>query len=215
MSIKRLLLSLLTLMVGSAVLMPIAPSVTFAGSDSVEPGRRQSVDAKQAVQYLITDDAQSPGDSHSATASGQPAQTLTTLESSLNGGGVTAATSGVWSMGGSVGQSVAGNSTTGTWELISGFWTQSESSTPPPCAVVKTGDVNVSTTLTSADIIYLVNYVFKSLAAPLPCAAAGDVNCSGSVTSADIIYMVNHVFKSQAAPCNVCDLIADGTWTCP
>jgi plastocyanin len=70
-----------------------------------------------------------------------------------------------------------------------------------PCV---TGDVNANGSITSADIIYLVNYVFKGGAAPLPVAAAGDVNCSGAITSADIIYLVNYVFKGGAAPCNAC-----------
>jgi hypothetical protein len=72
-----------------------------------------------------------------------------------------------------------------------------------------TGDVNVSASLTSADIIYLVNYVFKSGPQPLPVVQSGDVNCSGSpaapgITSADIIYLVNHVFKGGPVPCNRC-----------
>ena len=62
------------------------------------------------------------------------------------------------------------------------------------CLITLPGDVNLSGTLTSADIIYLVNHVFKGQQAPQPCAANGDVNCSGNVTSADIIHMVNHVF---------------------
>jgi hypothetical protein len=71
---------------------------------------------------------------------------------------------------------------------------------------VLTGDVNVDGSLTAADIIYLVNYAFKSGVAPQPIAAAGDVNCDGSVVAADIIYMVNHVFKSGQPPCDVCAL---------
>jgi hypothetical protein len=76
------------------------------------------------------------------------------------------------------------------------------------------GDVNVSGAITSADVITLVNYVFKSGAVPLPCVAAGDVNCSGNVTSADIITLLNYVFKSGAAPCNVCETAGLG-WSCP
>jgi len=85
------------------------------------------------------------------------------------------------------------------------------------CNVVvidNTGDVNVDGVITSADIIALVNYVFKGGPAPLPCEASGDVNCNGSVTSADIIYLVGYVFKGGAAPCDVCSMIP-GTWTCP
>jgi hypothetical protein len=82
------------------------------------------------------------------------------------------------------------------------------------CAILNTGDVNVSGTITSADVITLVNYVFKGGADPLPCAASGDVNCSGTVTSADIIYLVGFVFKGGPAPCDVCTMIP-GTWSCP
>lgn len=73
------------------------------------------------------------------------------------------------------------------------------------CAIVVDGDVNASGTITSADIIAMVNYVFKGGAAPLPCAANGDVNCNGSVTSADVIALVNFVFKGGAKPCDICN----------
>jgi hypothetical protein len=77
-----------------------------------------------------------------------------------------------------------------------------------------TGDIDTSGTLTSADIIYMVNYVFKSGAPPRPCVAAGDVNCDQTVTSSDIIFMVNHIFKSGLPTCDVCDLINVGDWSC-
>ena len=82
------------------------------------------------------------------------------------------------------------------------------------CMVSKTGDVNVTGSITSADVIFLVNYVFKSGLVPMPCQAAGDVNCNHAVTSSDIIYLVNYVFKGAAAPCDVCFLIP-GLWSCP
>jgi hypothetical protein len=72
------------------------------------------------------------------------------------------------------------------------------------CPVALTGDVNVSGNITSADIIGLVNFVFKGGNAPLPCTASGDVNCSGTVTSADIIGLVNFVFKGGSPPCDAC-----------
>lgn len=84
----------------------------------------------------------------------------------------------------------------------------------PTCPVPFTGDVNASGVINSADIIYAVNYVFKSGAEPLPCAAAADVNCNGAVNSSDIIFMVGYVFKSGPAPCDVCMLIP-GVWSCP
>lgn len=82
------------------------------------------------------------------------------------------------------------------------------------CGISVTGDVNLDGVLTAADIILIVDYVFKSGPVPDPCEAAADVNCDGVVTSADIIYLVNHVFKSGPLPCNVCSLVPD-TWFCP
>lgn len=64
------------------------------------------------------------------------------------------------------------------------------------------GDVNITGSVTSSDIIYMVNHVFKSGPSPQPAAAAGDVDRSGTITSADIIAMVNFVFKSGPALCN-------------
>ena len=72
------------------------------------------------------------------------------------------------------------------------------------CLITLPGDVNVTGSVTSADIIYLVGFVFKGGVAPLPCEANGDVNCSGSVTSADIIYLVGFVFKGGTPPCDIC-----------
>ncbi len=78
-----------------------------------------------------------------------------------------------------------------------------------------TGDVNADRLLTSADIIYLVNYIFKGGPTPIPCIALGDNNCSGTITSADIIWMTTHIFKGGPPPCRSCDLVDQGVWTCP
>jgi len=81
------------------------------------------------------------------------------------------------------------------------------------CPVLTTGDVDLSESISAADIIALVGYVFKGGEIPLPCEGAGDVNCDSKVSSADIIYMVNYVFKSSIAPCDVCQLIPK-SWPC-
>jgi len=73
------------------------------------------------------------------------------------------------------------------------------------CPILIDGDLNGSLTVTSSDIISLVNYVFKGGAEPEPCAANGDVNCSGAVSSADVITLVNFVFKAGAPPCDICN----------
>ena len=72
------------------------------------------------------------------------------------------------------------------------------------CVIEIAGDVNVSGALTSADVIFLVGYVFKSGDVPLPCSANGDVNCDGGVSAADILYLVKHTFGGGPPPCDIC-----------
>ena len=92
------------------------------------------------------------------------------------------------------------------------------------CPTPLTGDVNNSGSVTSADIIFLVYYVFKGGVAPLPCEGVGDCDCSGSISTVDIIRLVNFMFGTPPAaavakggdpPCDVCPLIIKGIWTCP
>jgi len=83
------------------------------------------------------------------------------------------------------------------------------------CPIALTGDINLSGAVTSADVIAMVNILFKAAEPPLPCMAVADVNCSGAVTSADVIYLVNHVFKAGPQPCDVCILVSIGSWACP
>ena len=63
------------------------------------------------------------------------------------------------------------------------------------------GDVNSTGNINSADIIFLVNHVFKSGPQPACGGVTGDVNCTNTINSADIIYLVNYVFKGGPAPC--------------
>ena len=69
------------------------------------------------------------------------------------------------------------------------------------CAFTLTGDVDQNGLINSADIIYLVNYIFKSGPDPQPMRTVGDVNCSGGLGASDVIYLVNYLFKSGSAPC--------------
>jgi len=67
----------------------------------------------------------------------------------------------------------------------------------PSCIL---GDVNNSGTINSADIIYLVGYVFRGGPPPACNPNGGDVTCNGRTDAADIILIVNHVFKGAPAP---------------
>jgi len=66
------------------------------------------------------------------------------------------------------------------------------------------GDVNESGSINSADIIFLVNFVFKGGPEPLCNSTQGDVNCNGITNSADIIFLVNFVFKGGPPPPSSC-----------
>jgi hypothetical protein len=65
------------------------------------------------------------------------------------------------------------------------------------------GDVTNDSVVTSSDIIFVVEYVFKSGPEPDP-MCYGDVNLSGVVTAADIVYLVSYVFKSGPPPLDGC-----------
>jgi len=66
--------------------------------------------------------------------------------------------------------------------------------------LLKRGDANNNGTINLADIVFLVNTVFKSGPAPNP-LCLGDVNnTGGNPNLTDIVYLVNFVFKSGAAP---------------
>jgi glucose/arabinose dehydrogenase len=99
---------------------------------------------------------------------------------------------------------LVGIGTGSVWRLTSSAPPDSCTAT---CPVARTGDVDTSGAISSADIIYLVNFVFKAGPAPRPIPEAGDVNCTGAISSADIIYLVNSVFKGGPSPCDVCTLL--------
>ncbi|MGB2696884.1 MAG: M1 family aminopeptidase, partial [Candidatus Zixiibacteriota bacterium] len=54
--------------------------------------------------------------------------------------------------------------------------------------------------LSIADVVYLINYLFKSGPEP-PVYVCADVNCDNDITIADAVYLVNYLFKSGPLPC--------------
>jgi hypothetical protein len=61
------------------------------------------------------------------------------------------------------------------------------------------GDVNKDYVIDVGDIVYLMNYLFKSGSAPAP-LELGDTNCDGKVDVGDIVVLINYLFKGGAAP---------------
>jgi bacillopeptidase F len=61
------------------------------------------------------------------------------------------------------------------------------------------GDANGDGQAEMADVVFLINYLFKNGPAPDP-MAAGDANHDCVVECADVLYLVNYLFKGGTAP---------------
>jgi hypothetical protein len=68
------------------------------------------------------------------------------------------------------------------------------------------GDVDEDQSVSSTDVIYMVNCIFKGGPAPVPMPECGDTDCNTTLTSADILHLVGFVFRSGDAPCDRCAL---------
>lgn len=62
------------------------------------------------------------------------------------------------------------------------------------------GDANGSGSVTAADIVFIINYVFKGGPTPEPIEAA-DITADGDINAADIICLVNYVFRGGETEC--------------
>lgn len=62
------------------------------------------------------------------------------------------------------------------------------------------GDVNGDGVTNSADVVYLINYLFIDGPAPVPYLEAGDTNCDGVVSTTDIVYLINYLFVGGPPP---------------
>jgi hypothetical protein len=63
----------------------------------------------------------------------------------------------------------------------------------------KRGDSDGSGIYTTNDIVYLIEYIFRSGPAPDP-LSAGDADMSGAIEVSDIVYMINFLFIGGPRP---------------
>ena len=68
--------------------------------------------------------------------------------------------------------------------------------TTASCDLVYDGEITV------ADIVFLVNYIFKSGPEPLV-YACGDINCDEEINVLDAVYLINYLFKDGPPPCYI------------
>ena len=67
----------------------------------------------------------------------------------------------------------------------------------PPGEVTGDGVIDI------ADVLYLINYLYKSGPVPYP-KQAGDVTCDGQVNIDDVIFLINYLFKGGPPPPGSC-----------
>jgi hypothetical protein len=61
------------------------------------------------------------------------------------------------------------------------------------------GDCNSDGIVDPGDVVYLINYLFRSGPEPVP-LQAGDCNCDGSVGPGDVVYLINYLFRGGPLP---------------
>jgi hypothetical protein len=64
----------------------------------------------------------------------------------------------------------------------------------------RVGDANDDGITNVADIVFLINYLFKAGPEPDPLENA-DINCDGEINSEDVVYLVNYLFRNGPSPC--------------
>lgn len=65
------------------------------------------------------------------------------------------------------------------------------------------GDANGDIVVNVGDAVYMINYVFKGGAPPVP-PEAGDANCDGLPNVGDAVFLINYVFRQGPKPCSKC-----------
>ncbi len=63
------------------------------------------------------------------------------------------------------------------------------------------GDANGDDIITASDVIYLINYLYRSGNPPVP-LQAGDANGDGAVGPGDVVYLINYLFRNGEPPCS-------------
>lgn len=71
--------------------------------------------------------------------------------------------------------------------------------TPEATMTYVCGDANGDSSVNSADIAYLINYLFVGGPTPNP-LAAGDASGDGNVSAADVVYLTNYLFIGGPVP---------------
>ena len=69
-------------------------------------------------------------------------------------------------------------------------------------AAFEHGDANADGNVTIADVVYMINYMFRSGPEPIP-LETGDVDGDNLCQIQDAVYLVNYLFKGGPPPINL------------
>jgi len=69
------------------------------------------------------------------------------------------------------------------------------------CIPYNRGDVNGDGIINASDIVFLIDYLFKSGPPPDP-LELGDVNCDELIKCSDVVYLIDYLFKGGPPPCS-------------
>ncbi len=140
--------------------------------------------------------------SRNASTIFSPASNYTITWASINGGGITRASSTSYSMGGSAGQSAAGSSRSATYQMGIGFWYGVGG-----CYCPRQGDINADTVIDVFDVIGVIDIAFSGgtdQQDPLCPATRADVDNNGVTDVFDVIYLIATAFSGGPNPIDPC-----------
>lgn len=66
-------------------------------------------------------------------------------------------------------------------------------------SALTTGDLNWDGSVDVGDVVFCIDYLYRSGSAPEP-LAAGDCNCDGVIDIGDAVHLINHLFKNGPSP---------------
>ena len=66
------------------------------------------------------------------------------------------------------------------------------------------GDTNADADVTIADVVYLLNYIFRNGPSPLPAVCVGDADGDGWTNIQDVVYIIGYVLKGATPPVDYC-----------
>ena len=63
------------------------------------------------------------------------------------------------------------------------------------------GDVNYDNLVNPADLVYLINFLYKEGPEPPAGNEVGDINCDNSIDMGDVVYLYKYIFSGGPEPC--------------